>query len=378
MAKVVLRNLSKYYREQAAVVDFNLEIKDREFLVIVGPSGCGKTTVLRLIAGLEEINTGDIFIGDVQVNDLPPRDRNIAMVFQNYALYPNMNVYDNLAFGLKMHNVGKAVIKEKVEAVAQMLNIENYLGRRPAQLSGGERQRVAIGRALVRDPSVFLMDEPLSNLDARLRNSMRSEIMRLHRRIQTTFIYVTHDQMEAMTLGERIVVMKKGYIQQVGTPEEIYNLPVNQFVAEFIGTPPMNFLPAMLKRSGGRLVAQLEGLPYNLSLKPDIPLEAGKGHGKNAIVGIRPEHISLDKKAGGVNVLTAKLDMIEKMGAEKHLHLMLGEVPIIAKTNGDYSVSAEGRVDIYLPPDYIHIFDGDTGLNVGCSLALNRRHEGGD
>jgi multiple sugar transport system ATP-binding protein len=369
MAGVVLENVNKSYREQKAVVDFSLEIKDQEFIVVVGPSGCGKTTTLRMIAGLEEISSGFIFIDGVQVNDLTPRDRNIAMVFQNYALYPSMTVYDNLAFGLKMHKADKSVIKEKILAVAKMLNIEAYLNRKPAKLSGGERQRVAIGRALVREPAVFLMDEPLSNLDARLRNSMRAELLKLHKQLKATIIYVTHDQTEAMTLGDRIVVMKQGLIQQVDTPQNIYNHPINKFVAEFIGMPPMNLLPAILMQSGGKYYGQLPNCPTRISLPPGLDLKADDKDvtNKAILVGIRPENIQLNHSETGVNNFIARMDVVERMGAEMNLHLLLGSEPVIIKTNANWKVVPDQVVEVHFPPVHLQVFEQDSGRNLGLS-----------
>lgn len=266
VATVTLKNVKKVYdKEVVAVADFNLEIADKEFVVLVGPSGCGKSTTLRMVAGLEEITEGEIYIGDRLINDVAPKDRDIAMVFQNYALYPHMSVYDNMAFSLKMRKCSKAEIDEKVRAAAEILDISKYLSRKPKALSGGQRQRVAIGRAIVREPQVFLMDEPLSNLDAKLRNQMRAEIINLRRRIDTTFIYVTHDQTEAMTLGDRIVIMKDGFVMQVGTPQEVFHYPANLFVAGFIGTPQMNFFDAELIMNGNSYYLEIDGKRFALS-----------------------------------------------------------------------------------------------------------------
>lgn len=361
MAKVLLKNITKKYREQTAVSNFNLEIKDREFIVMVGPSGCGKSTVLRLIAGLEEVTQGDIYIDDKLVNDMPPRDRNIAMVFQNYALYPSKTVYKNIAFGLEMHKVDKNTIYEKVLAIAKMLNIEEYLERKPAKLSGGQKQRVAIGRALVRDPKVFLMDEPLSNLDAKLRNTMRTEIMKIHRRLQSTIVYVTHDQTEAMTLGDRIVVMNKGEIQQVDTPETVYNKPANKFVAEFIGIPGMNFLSASLVNSEGALYGELYGLNKRLLLPKITKAE----NDLNEIwVGIRPEHLEIVNSPSGNNCLTTEIDVEERMGSEMLLHLMVGEEHIVVKTVCDLFFEEGKPVYVYLPTEHLNVFDRESGINI--------------
>ncbi len=313
-----------------AVHDFNLEIADREFIVLVGPSGCGKSTTLRMVAGLEEITAGELYIGDRLVNDVAPKDRDIAMVFQNYALYPHMTVYENMAFALKLRKVSKEEIDKKVKEAAEILDITQYLGRKPKALSGGQRQRVAIGRALVRDPQVFLMDEPLSNLDAKLRNQMRAEIIKLRERINTTFIYVTHDQTEAMTLGDRIVIMKDGYIQQIGTPQEVFNHPHNLFVAGFIGTPQMNFFDTKLLKENGKYVVELGGIKVELSAEKQASLAANKVEPQDIVLGVRPEHILLSDKG-----VAAKVDVSEMMGSAIHLHTTMADgkdVVIVVQT----------------------------------------------
>ncbi len=313
-----------------AVHDFNLEIADREFIVLVGPSGCGKSTTLRMVAGLEEITAGELYIGDRLVNDVAPKDRDIAMVFQNYALYPHMTVYENMAFALKLRKVSKEEIDRKVKEAAEILDITQYLGRKPKALSGGQRQRVAIGRALVRDPQVFLMDEPLSNLDAKLRNQMRAEIIKLRERINTTFIYVTHDQTEAMTLGDRIVIMKDGYIQQIGTPQEVFNHPHNLFVAGFIGTPQMNFFDTKLLKENGKYVVELGGIKVELSAEKQASLAANKVEPQDIVLGVRPEHILLSDKG-----VAAKVDVSEMMGSAIHLHTTMADgkdVVIVVQT----------------------------------------------
>ncbi len=313
-----------------AVHDFNLEIADREFIVLVGPSGCGKSTTLRMVAGLEEITGGELYIGDRLVNDVAPKDRDIAMVFQNYALYPHMTVYENMAFALKLRKVPKEEIDRKVKEAAEILDITQYLGRKPKALSGGQRQRVAIGRALVRDPQVFLMDEPLSNLDAKLRNQMRAEIIKLRERINTTFIYVTHDQTEAMTLGDRIVIMKDGYIQQIGTPQEVFNHPHNLFVAGFIGTPQMNFFDTKLLKENGKYVVELGGMKVELSAEKQASLAANKVEPQDIVLGVRPEHILLSDKG-----VAAKVDVSEMMGSAIHLHTTMADgkdVVIVVQT----------------------------------------------
>src|SRR5213080_984405 len=289
MAQVVLKDLNKKYDEVHAVKDVNLTIRDKEFMVLVGPSGCGKTTTLRMVAGLEEITSGEIAIGDRIVNDLPPKDRDIAMVFQNYALYPHMSVYDNMAFGLKMRKFPKAEIQKRVQDAAEILGIQELLKRKPRQLSGGQRQRVAVGRAIVRHPQVFLFDEPLSNLDAKLRVQMRVELKRLHDRLETTAIYVTHDQAEAMTLGDRVVVMRDGMVHQEGAPLELYQHPANRFVAGFIGSPAMNFIPVTITESNGSLRAESSGLNIRL---PDETAQRLRGHvNREVTLGVRPEDL---------------------------------------------------------------------------------------
>ena len=299
-----------------AVQAFNLDIADKEFIVLVGPSGCGKSTTLRMVAGLEEISDGELLIDGKLMNDVAPKDRDIAMVFQNYALYPHMSVYDNMAFSLKLRKESKDVIDKKVREAAEILDITQYLDRKPKALSGGQRQRVAIGRAIVRDPKVMLMDEPLSNLDAKLRNEMRAEIIKLRKRINTTFIYVTHDQTEAMTLGDRIVIMRDGYIQQIGTPQEVFNHPANLFVAGFIGMPVMNFFDAELKREGSKFFVELGGMKVELDEEKEARLLKNDVQSQSVTLGVRPEHTNI-AKAG----VEAKVDVAEMMGSSVHLHL---------------------------------------------------------
>ena len=294
-----------------AVQEFSLDIKDKEFIVLVGPSGCGKSTTLRMIAGLEDISDGELYIGDRLVNDVPPKDRDIAMVFQNYALYPHMTVFDNIAFALKLRKTPKEKMNAKVNEASSILDITDYLDRKPKALSGGQRQRVAIGRAIVREPKVLLMDEPLSNLDAKLRNQMRAEIIKLHQKINTTFIYVTHDQTEAMTLGDRIVIMKDGFIQQVGTPQEVFNHPYNLFVAGFIGSPQMNFFDnAKLVKEDGKYAVQLGGTIVELSEEKQVKLAANNVEPQDIVLGVRPEHIELVKDG-----IYGKVDVSEMMGS---------------------------------------------------------------
>ncbi len=321
-------NLQKTDKGVVAVQQFNLDIADQEFIVLVGPSGCGKSTTLRMIAGLEEITEGELYIDGKLMNDVAPKDRDIAMVFQNYALYPHMTVYDNMAFSLKLRKFPKAEIDKKVREAAEILDITQYLNRRPKALSGGQRQRVAIGRAIVRDPAVFLMDEPLSNLDAKLRNQMRAEIIKLRKRINTTFIYVTHDQTEAMTLGDRIVIMRDGYIQQIGTPQEVFNNPRNLFVAGFIGTPQMNFFDAKLTREGEKFFVELGGIKVELDKEKEGRLLANDVQSQDVTLGVRPEHTVLADSG-----IAATVDVTEMMGSSVHLH-----------------VNAEGKDVIFIVP----------------------------
>ena len=313
-----------------AVQEFSLDIEDREFIVLVGPSGCGKSTTLRMIAGLEDITEGELYIDGKLMNSIAPKDRDIAMVFQNYALYPHMTVYENMAFSLRLRKEDKDEIDKKVKAAAEILDITQYLDRKPKALSGGQRQRVAIGRAIVRNPKVFLMDEPLSNLDAKLRNQMRAEILKLRERIDTTFIYVTHDQTEAMTLGDRIVIMKDGYIQQIGTPQEVFNHPANLFVAGFIGMPVMNMFDAHLTRDGDQYFVELDNARIELSAQKEARLKANDVSSQDIVLGVRPEHTELSS-----NGISAVVDVSEMMGSSEHLHVNAGgkDVIMIVPTN---------------------------------------------
>ncbi len=346
-----------------AVQQFSLDIKDREFIVLVGPSGCGKSTTLRMIAGLEEISSGELYIGDRLVNDVAPKDRDIAMVFQSYALYPHMTVYDNMAFSLKLKKTPKAEIDKKVREAAEILDITQYLDRKPKALSGGQRQRVAIGRAIVRDPAVLLMDEPLSNLDAKLRNQMRAEIIKLRQRINTTFVYVTHDQTEAMTLGDRIVIMKDGFIQQIGTPQEVFNHPVNLFVAGFIGTPQMNFFEnSSLTVDAGKYAVEVLGKKIALSDAQNKALAAKGVKPCKITLGVRPVHMQLDE--GG---FTGKIDVSEMMGSELHLHMNVqgNDVVAVIPTAGlDVAAHSIGKsVNFSFNPALCHLF-GTDGKNL--------------
>ena len=349
-----------------AVQEFNLEIADKEFIVLVGPSGCGKSTTLRMIAGLEEISEGELWIGDRLCNDVAPKDRDIAMVFQSYALYPHMTVYENMAFALKLRHTPKAEVDRKVKEAAEILDITQYLGRKPKALSGGQRQRVAIGRAIVRDPKVMLMDEPLSNLDAKLRNQMRAELIKLRERIDTTFVYVTHDQTEAMTLGDRIVIMKDGFIQQIGTPQQVFHHPYNLFVAGFIGSPQMNMFDAKLVKNGDKYAVELCGYTVELSEEKQAALAANGVEEQEVYLGVRPEHMSL--VAGGIQ---AKVEVNELMGSTVHLHMNIGGKDIIAivdtmsMTGAEVAALAAGNmVEIGYPGNVCHVFNKETGVNL--------------
>ena len=350
-----------------AVQDFNLEIADKEFIVLVGPSGCGKSTTLHMIAGLEEISEGELYIGDRLVNDVAPKDRDIAMVFQNYALYPHMTVYENMAFALKLRHTPKDEIDRAVKQAAEILDITQYLGRKPKALSGGQRQRVAIGRAIVRNPQVFLMDEPLSNLDAKLRNQMRAEIIKLRERINTTFIYVTHDQTEAMTLGDRIVIMKDGFIQQIGTPQEVFNHPYNLFVAGFIGSPQMNLFDAKLVKRNGKYAVVLDNLTVELSEEKQAALAKNNVAEQEITLGVRPEHITLCDNGG----ISAKVDVSEMMGSTVHLHVtaMGRDVVLVISTmnmtGAEVAALSNGaNVSFDFNGTVCHVFNKETGINL--------------
>jgi len=358
MASVTLKNIRKVYdKSVVAVEDFNLEIADKEFVVLVGPSGCGKSTTLRMIAGLEEITAGELFIGEKRMNAVEPKTRNIAMVFQNYALYPHMTVYDNIAFGLRMRHTPRREIDRKVREAAEILEIGELLKRKPKALSGGQRQRVAIGRAIVRNPDVFLMDEPLSNLDAKLRSQMRAELIQLRRRLDTTFVYVTHDQTEAMTLGDRIVVMDGGHVMQVGSPYEVFHRPANRFVAGFIGTPQMNFLDAVLHAENGVCSVELGGQRIRL---PDGAVAPGSD-GRAVVLGVRPEHLSLCEDG-----LNAEVEVCELMGSSVALHLACcGTRVELVSPAAEIGPDMTGA-KVHLMPDTarLHFFDPETGARV--------------
>jgi multiple sugar transport system ATP-binding protein len=375
MADVRFEHVDKSYGGKAKVIeDLNLHIRDHEFLVLVGPSGCGKSTILRMIAGLEEVSSGDLYIGERRVNDVPPKDRDIAMVFQNYALYPHMSVYENMAFALKLRHVKKEEIQQRVQRAAATLGIEEYLQRKPRELSGGQRQRVALGRALVREPQVFLLDEPLSNLDAKLRVQTRAEISRLHTQTGTTFVYVTHDQVEAMTMGDRIVVLNNGVIQQLGTPSELYNQPANLFVAGFIGSPAMNLFSARLLRGAdGAQVVIGDGAESRTLRLAGTPADAISGQatsdGRPVVAGIRPEDLRLASE-GGENTLTGTAEVVEHLGNEQVVYL---RAPGMVALKGTDAASVTARIgasadlrpgaQVTLQPDlaHLHVFDPTTG-----------------
>ena len=370
MANISLRHIQKIYPGNVKVIDdLNLEIKDKEFVILVGPSGCGKSTTLRMIAGLEEVSGGELYIGDKLVNDVPPKDRDIAMVFQSYALYPHMTVYKNMAFGLTLRKVDKETIDRKVHEAARILDLEHLLDRKPKALSGGQRQRVALGRAMVRDPAVFLLDEPLSNLDAKLRTQMRTEITKLHKKLDTTFVYVTHDQTEAMTMGDRIVVMKDGIIQQADTPQKLYDAPCNLFVAGFIGSPQMNFLDATIVRQG-------DG--YGVSFGPYcLPVHEGKGGaevfdsyvGRPVVLGIRPENLHAEPVMLSATpdsaVVSVEVELAELMGAEIYVHGQCAGTPVVARVPSRMTVRAGDTMQLAVDLNRIHLFDPETTRVIG-------------
>ena len=367
MARVILRNVTKRFGKVVAVDNINLSLKDGEFVVLLGPSGCGKTTTLRLIAGLEEVTSGEIYIGDRIVNDLAPKDRNVAMVFQSYALYPHMSVFENIAFSLRLKHVPKDEIEKRVRRVAEMLQIDKFLNRKPRQLSGGQRQRVALARAIVRNPDVYLMDEPLSNLDAKLRVQTRAELLKLHKKLGTTTIYVTHDQVEAMTLGQRVAIINNGKLEQFDTPENVYMYPKTKFVAGFIGTPPMNFIPAEVFQEDGKIQLKLLNtkieIPSELKAKTKrIPIN------RKVILGIRPEDLREEKFLDRDSfVLLGSFPLLfkEDLGSETNLYFNIGlDNPLVVKTSSETKAEMDDVVPIYLNPFRIHLFDIDTGRNL--------------
>ena len=359
MAAVRLKSVTKKFGETVVVDDVTLDIEDREFLVLVGPSGCGKSTTLRMIAGLETMSGGDIFIGDRRVNDLGPKDRDIAMVFQNYALYPHMTVRENMGFALKLAKTPQDEIDKKVNEAARVLDLEQHLERKPANLSGGQRQRVAMGRAIVRNPSVFLMDEPLSNLDAKLRVETRANILRLHQRLNTTFVYVTHDQIEAMTMGTRIAVMNEGRLQQVGTPQELYDRPINRFVAGFIGSPSMNFATVEVSGSGGSVA--LKGSDITVPVPSQFKDSVGES-GRQLIVGFRPEHLVLGPVAGATATVNAKAEVVEYLGNEELIHASGAGRDIVALVDSSYRVRPGDMLELQISLDRIQLFDPETNF----------------
>jgi len=365
MAEVILKNVYKIFGKTTAVEDFSLNIEDGEFIVLVGPSGCGKSTTLRLIAGLEAISAGEIYIGDRLVNDLHPRDRDISMVFQNYALYPQMTVYDNMSFSLRMRKVPKAEINRIIRQTADLLRIDQLLHRKPAKLSGGQRQRVALGRSIVRDPHVFLFDEPLSNLDAKLRIAMRAELLELHQRLKTTIIYVTHDQLEAMTMGNRIVVMKDGIIQQVDTPDTVYNHPVNKFVGGFIGSPSMNFVDCTVVRKNGAFFAASDS--FSLKIPDRFAPLAGKYLDQDVILGIRPEHLTDSASCQSPDPdssFSALIRVIESAGSEKLVHIRNENDTFVTRLDPHVRLKTGEVVDFTARMESAHIFDMKTGDTI--------------
>ena len=377
MAGLTLKGIyKKYPGGVVAVTDVNLEIKDKEFIVLVGPSGCGKSTTLRMIAGLEEISEGELYIGDRLVNDIAPKDRDIAMVFQNYALYPHMTVFENMAFGLKLRKVPKDEIERKVNEAAKILDLTHLLDRKPKAMSGGQRQRVALGRAIVRSPKVFLLDEPLSNLDAKLRAQMRTEITKIHKKLGTTFIYVTHDQTEAMTMGDRIVCMKDGFVQQVDTPQNLYENPTNKFVAGFLGSPQMNFIDAVLKQEFGKYVVEFgsedtktsRGKKYQVVV-PDskaVP-ELANYVGKEIILGIRPENIHDEEmflSNATTGIIDTTVEITEMMGAETYLYLLCEGTPLTARVSPRSTAKPQDEIKVAIDPNRIHIFDKETEKTI--------------
>ena len=370
MASVSLRHIDKVYAGGVtAVKDFNLDIQDKEFIVLVGPSGCGKSTTLRMVAGLEKISKGDLYIGEKRVNDIASKNRDIAMVFQNYALYPHMTVYENMAFGLKLRKMPKAEIRSRVEAVAKTLGIDHLLSRKPKALSGGQRQRVALGRAIVREPQVFLFDEPLSNLDAKMRVQMRTEITKLHQRLQTTFIYVTHDQTEAMTMASRIVVMKDGVIQQVDTPQRLYDYPANEFVASFIGSPQMNFFNVRLRMENQEIVAVFGDNKVVVPQKTVDALVDESYIGREVIMGIRPENIHDDEqslKAAPHACIDVEVEVTEKLGSETYLYLTTSgkEGNIIARVSAYSDTCAGEKIKVAFDVNRLHFFDKETSRSI--------------
>lgn len=362
MAEVILKDVRKKFGNVVAVNHFNLSISDREFVVFVGPSGCGKSTTLRMIAGLDEVTAGEIYIGGTLVNQLLPKERDTAMVFQNYALYPHMTVFNNMAFGLKLKKLPRKEIEERVRRSATLLGIEDLLHRKPRELSGGQRQRVALGRAIVRRPKVYLFDEPLSNLDAKLRIQMRVELKKLHERMQTTSIYVTHDQIEAMTMGDRIVVMKDGFIQQVGDPMELYMTPVNRFVAGFLGSPTMNFMPVTINERNGELAAVRPGMALKIPPRCGGPLAAYNG--KEVILGIRPEDFSAGGGPDDLDMVTATVEVIQPVGCQIYLDIGIQGQSLIASVDACFRIKPHEQIKLKVNLENMHFFDPETDESI--------------
>ena len=370
MSEVIIKNMKKVYDNKVtAVHDFNLNIEDKEFIVLVGPSGCGKSTSLRMIAGLEDISGGELYIDGKLVNDIAPKDRDIAMVFQNYALYPHMTVFENMAFGLKLRKVPKDEIERKVNEAAKILDLTHLLDRKPKAMSGGQRQRVALGRAIVRSPKVFLLDEPLSNLDAKLRAQMRTEIAKIHKKLGTTFIYVTHDQTEAMTMGDRIVCMKDGFVQQIDTPQNLYENPVNKFVAGFLGSPQMNFIDAELKEEYGQYIVEFgaangRGNRYQIIVpESKVNEDLAAYVGKEIVLGVRPESIHDEEmylSNASTGIIEANVEITEMMGAETYLYLLCEGIPLTARVSPRSTARSGDDIKVAIDPNRIHIFDKET------------------
>lgn len=367
MAKVKLVNVKKVYEGNVtAVEDVNLTVNDKEFVVLVGPSGCGKSTTLRMVAGLEEISSGELYINNKLMNDVPPKDRDIAMVFQNYALYPHMNVFDNMAFGLKIRKFSKDEIKLRVEEAAKILGIENLLGRKPKALSGGQRQRVAVGRAIVRKPKVFLFDEPLSNLDAKLRVQMRTEISKLHQRLEATMIYVTHDQVEAMTMGDRIVVMKDGIVHQIDTPLNLYYHPVNKFVAGFIGSPSMNFIKGKVATDGGLKFKSVKA-GIQIDIENIRNINFSNYLNKEIILGVRPENFEVQKdenRSEDSISIQADIEVVEPMGSEEFLYFQIDSEQVVAKIDSSLNVKAGEKIELTFNLSRCHFFDAENEKSI--------------
>jgi multiple sugar transport system ATP-binding protein len=362
MAEVRLKNICKHFDDVVAVDDFNISIKDKEFVVLVGPSGCGKTTTLRMIAGLESITSGDVYIGENLINKLPAKDRNIAMVFQNYALYPHMTVFDNMSFSLEMRNTSKDEIKQRVREAAEILKIEHLLSRKPKQLSGGQRQRVAVGRAIVRKPEVFLFDEPLSNLDAKLRVQTRLELKKLHERLATTAVYVTHDQIEAMTMGDRIVVMRDGHIQQIGSPLELYDTPANKFVAGFIGSPSMNFFDADLTGAGDGI--SLQAGQIRIDLPSEISQQLADYNQKRIAVGIRPEDLIINAEHAPGKTIQGTVEVVEPVGNETYVALNAGSFSLTAAVGRKTIIKTHSNLVIEPTLENLHLFDFESEIAI--------------